>query len=243
MLENHGFSQVFGLSRYLNRLAGRCGLATNYRAVAHPSLPNYLALTSGSTGGITSDCTDCTLSTRSIFEQVGGSWRAYEESLPQPGFRGGSSGSYAKKHNPAAYYTRIAAQYATRAVPLDRLTADLARDRLPRYAFVTPNLCHDEHDCSISTGDAWLAEWVPRILTSRAYLRGRTALFLTYDEDNGTQGNRVYTVVVAPSVRPGTVSGRPFTHYSLLATEESLLGVPCLALACSAGSMRAAFGL
>ena len=242
VLENHSYADVVGSSPYLNRLAGECGLAANYFAVAHPSLPNYLALTSGSADGISSDCTDCAIDVPSIFEQVGGDWRAYVESLPRPGFRGAFSGRYAKKHNPAAYYTRIQAAYTTRAVPLPSLARDLARDRLPRYAFVTPNLCNDEHDCPIATGDAWLARWVPRILGSRAYRRGRTALFLTYDEGTGSD-NRVYTVVVAPSVRPGTVVKQPFAHYSLLRTEESLVGVPCLALACRAVSMRAAFGL
>ncbi|HZR93994.1 MAG TPA: alkaline phosphatase family protein [Gaiellaceae bacterium] len=248
VLENHAFTEVAGSSPYLTGLARSCGLADRYFAVAHPSLPNYLALTSGSTDGISSDCTACSVSARSLFEQVGAGWRSYLESLPSRGYTGASSGDYAKRHNPAAYYARIAARYATNAVPLESRTAgllhDLARDRLPRFALIVPNLCHDEHDCSVATGDAWLRRYVPRILRSRAYRAGGTALFVTYDEGTGAD-NRVYTVVASATTRPGTVVSTRFDHYSLLRTIESLLGLPCLAHACGSGtaSMRAGFGL
>jgi phospholipase C len=243
VLENHSFTDVVGRSPYLNRLARLCGLAAGYRAITHPSLPNYLALTSGSTDGITDDCTGCRTSARSLFEQLDTGWRAYEEGLPRPGFTGVAAAGYVKRHNPAAYYTRIARAYRTQAVPLTTLSTALARDWLPRFAFVTPDLCHDEHDCPVRTGDAWLAHWLPRILSSRTYSRGSTALFVTYDE--GSDDNRVYTVVVSPTTKPGTVSSRPFTHYSLLRTLEQLLAVPCLQHACdrTTSSMRSTFRL
>src|SRR5579859_6849870 len=136
VLENHSFSAVAGHSHYLNRLAAACGLATDYSAVAHPSLPNYLALTSGSTHGISSDCTDCPISAPSIFGQLHGAWRSYLESIPTPGFEGAFSGGYAKKHNPAAYYEEIATAYAQRAVPLTRLRSDLEHDALSRFSLV-----------------------------------------------------------------------------------------------------------
>jgi hypothetical protein len=250
VMENHTFAEVAGRSPYLNRLAGACGLADDYSAITHPSVPNYIAVTSGDTGGITDDCTDCSVLTSSIFGQVGPrGWRAYEESMPATGFTGSQAGTYAKKHNPAAYYTKLASAYAQNAVPLGTPTAgalmsDLRANRLPRYSFITPDLCNDEHDCSISVGDAWLARWVPKILASRAYRAGGTALFITYDEGSGAD-NRVYTVVVSPTTRKGTVSHAAFTHYSLLKTQESLLGLRCLGHACDAGtaSMRNAFGL
>jgi phospholipase C len=246
VLENHTYSQVAHDSPYLNSLARRCGLASNYSAIRHPSLPNYLALTSGDTDGITSDCTGCSTSARSIFGQVGPrGWRAYEESLPSVGYTGGRSGRYAKKHNPAAYFTSVASAYGRNAVPLETtLPGDLKGNRLPRYSFVTPDLCNDEHDCDVSTGDRWLEEWVPKILASPAYRDGATALFITYDEGNHSD-NRIYTVVVSPSTRPGTVSNQKFDHYSLLKTEEALLGLPCLAHACDGetASLRSAFGL
>jgi hypothetical protein len=145
-----------------------------------PAMTN-IAMTSGDTAGITDDCTSCSVSTNSIFGQVGPrAWRAYQESMPAPGFTGSEAGLYRKKHNPAAYYTKLRAAYAVNAVPLATLTAgalisDLRANRLPRYSYLTPNLCNDEHDCESSVGDAWLAHWVPQILASRAYRTGGTA--------------------------------------------------------------------
>jgi phosphatidylinositol-3-phosphatase len=248
VLENRGFSQVAGSSPYLNRLARSCGLADRYSAVAHPSLPNYLAMTSGSTDGISSDCTSCSTSARSIFEQLGANWRSYLESMPVPGYRGAEYGEYAKKHNPAAYYARIAKDYATNAVPLESrsvgLLHDLRENSLSRFSLIVPNVCHDEHDCQMATGDAWLRRWVPRILQSGAYAQGTTVLFITYDEGTALD-NRVYMVIVSPSTPAGRVVSTAFSHYSLLRTVEGLLGLHCLAHACdrSTVSMRADFGL
>jgi phospholipase C len=244
VMENHGFSQVAGHSPFLNALAHRCGLATGYRAVSHPSLPNYLALTSGSTQGLDgSDCSPgpgCQSDGPSIFAQT--DWRAYAESMPEP-CTSRNVGDYAPRHNPAVYFTSVAARCGSRDLPLPRLAADLRSGALAPYTFVTPNLCSDEHDCHVSDGDRWLGRWVPRILHSPLYRAGRTVLFITYDEDDHHEENRVYTVVVAPSVPPGTAAGDAFTHYSLLRTQEELLGLPLLGAAASATSMRAAFHL
>jgi phosphatidylinositol-3-phosphatase len=244
VMENHGFSQVEGHSPFLNELASRCGLATGYRAVTHPSLPNYLALVSGSTQGLDgSDCPPgpgCQSDGPSIFSQT--PWRAYAESMPGPCVAR-NAGDYAPRHNPALYFTGVAAQCDAQDLPLARLASDLRSGDLAPYTFVTPNLCSDEHDCHLADGDRWLARWVPRIVASPAYRDGSTVLFVTYDEDDHGEGNRVYTVVVAPSVPAGTVAGEPFTHYSLLRTQEELLGLPLLGGAASAASMRAAFHL
>jgi len=249
VMENHDYAQVAGHSPYLNGLASRCGLATNYTAVTHPSLPNYMAMTSGGTQGITSDCTKCSTDAASIFSQVGqAGWTAYEQDMPSVGFEGPSSGNYVRRHNPAAYYNKVAGAYRTNAVPMGtptagRLQSDLAHGKLARYNFVTPDLVHDEHDGSVASGDAWLAVWVPKILASPAYRAGRTALFVTYDENDHRDGNHVYTVVVSPSTPAHTMAGAAFNHYSLLATQEDMLGVGRLGSAAPAPSMRAAFHL
>jgi phosphatidylinositol-3-phosphatase len=244
VMENHGFSQVAGRSPFLNALADRCGLATNYSAVTHPSLPNYLALVSGSTQGLDgSDCSPgagCQSDGPSIFSQT--PWRAYAESMPSPCVDR-NVGAYAPRHHPALYFTQVASQCPTNDLPVALLGSDLRSGDLAPYTFITPNLCSDEHDCQIPDGDRWLARWVPRIIRSPAYRAGTTALFITYDEDDHAEDNRVYTVVAAPAVRPGTVAGDAFTHYSLLRTQEELLGLPFLGLAASAPSMRTAFGL
>ncbi|HEY2572092.1 MAG TPA: alkaline phosphatase family protein, partial [Solirubrobacteraceae bacterium] len=110
VLENAEYGEVIGSSSapYVNSLARRYALMTRSYAIGHPSLPNYLALTSGSTQGIESDCTDCAVSARNIVDQLEGagiSWKAYLEDLPRPCFLGAGSAGYAKKHNPFAYYT------------------------------------------------------------------------------------------------------------------------------------------
>jgi phosphatidylinositol-3-phosphatase len=250
-MENRSYGQVIGSrsAPTINRLARQCGLATGYKGVTHPSLPNYIAATSGGTWGITDDASPAehTVSRESIFGQLaarGRTWRSYEESMPA---RCGltNAGLYAVKHNPAAYYLRSRDDCRRWDVPLEpALAHDLRDDRLPAFAFVTPNLCNDMHDCSVATGDAWLQRWVPRILASRAYRSASTVLVITFDEGEDSS-NRVPTIVVSPSTQPGTQSDAPFDHYSLLKTTEELLGLPPLARAGApaTASMRTAFHL
>src|SRR5262249_42887494 len=117
------------------------------------------------------------------------------------------------------------------------LVDDLAADTLPSFSFITPDLCDDTHDCSVTQGDRWLADWMPRILKSAAYRSGRTAVFITYDDYTP-----VPNVVIAPSVQAATVVDDAFDHYSLLRTTEEMLGLtPLLGAATEATSMRGAF--
>lgn len=242
-MENESYASLVGnrAAPYLARLSRECGLATNYHAVSHPSLPNYVAATSGDTWGITDDSPPAAhpIARASIFSQVAAArrtWRSYEESMPSRCDLT-SSGEYAVKHNPAAYYTGIRAACRRWDVPLGTL------QRLPSFAFVTPNLCHDMHDCPVSAGDAWLARFLPAILASPSYRSGSTAVFITFDEGTDS-ANHVATLVVSPSTRPGTTSPQRFDHYSLLKTTEQLLGIHrYLARAREAASMRAAFHL
>ncbi len=244
--ENHARDAVIGASDapYINSIARACGQANHYDAVSHPSLPNYIAATSGGTQGIHDDGPPSANATRavSIF-QVARSWRSYQEALPRPCTLK-SSGRYAVKHDPAAYYVRIRSQLCARDVPLGTphtgaLASDLRRNRLPRFSFVTPDLCNDMHDCGVATGDAWLRRWLPVLLASPAYRAGKTAIFVTWDESEGGGGNRVATIAIAPSVRRGSSSNVAFTHYSLLRTTESMLHLrQLLGAAAHASSMR-----
>jgi hypothetical protein len=243
VMENHSYSQVIGSSSapYTNQLAGQCGSASNFTAESHPSLPNYIAMTSGSTQGITDDNGPSShpLNVPSIFSQAGtGGWRSLEESMPS-NCDLSDSAEYAVRHNPAVYYTNIRTDCATRDVPLGS-TPDLSA----RFTFVTPNLCDDTHDCSVQTGDTWLQGFLPKVFSSAEYAAGRTAVFLTWDEDDSRSGNHIATLVMAPSVKPGTVSSTAFNHYSMLRSTEEMLGLsPLLGGAASATSMRSAFNL
>ena len=239
VFENKPDSAIIGSASapYTNTLASECGVATNFFAETHPSLPNYIAMTSGSTQGITDDAAPSShpLAVPSIFSQVG-SWRSLQESMPS-NCALTDSYPYAVKHNPAAYYTGIRTACASFDVPLGS-TPDISA----AYTFVTPNLCNDMHDCSVSTGDSWLSTFLPKILGSTAYTSGSTAIFITWDEDDSSASNQIATLVITPSVPVGTRVATTFNHYSMLRTTEELLGLNTyLGGAATATSMRSPF--
>lgn len=233
LMENEEYGDIIGSAsaRYINRLARRYALARGMYAVSHPSLPNYLAITGGSTFGISSDCTTCTVTGTSIVDQLasaGISWRAYMEGLPRPCYTGDFAGDYAKKHDPFVYYTRVAANRAMCAnvVPLGRLALDERAGALPRFIWITPNLCHDMHDCDVATGDRFLARLVPPLLRSLGH---NGLLILTWDEgtsDNGccrlASGGHVATILAGPGARRGARMSSPADHYSVLQAIEDL---------------------
>jgi hypothetical protein len=245
-MENHTWSDVFGNSSapYLNALAGKCGTDSDYASVGSPSLPNYLGATSGSTQGVGDDGDPAahTFTVDNVFRQVrtaGGTERSFVESMPSPcGLV--SAGSYAAKHNPAVYYVGGADRTACQADdrPFSALSSVLAGGQLPTFTSITPNICDDMHDCPVATGDQWLATWVPKILDTASYRGGTTALFIVWDEPT-----QLANVVVAPSARPGTVSGTTVNHYSLLRATEEMLGLPLLGQAAAAPELRSGFGI
>jgi phosphatidylinositol-3-phosphatase len=243
VMENHSYGQIIGSSDapYLNKLAGHAGLATNFYAEAHPSLPNYIAMTSGSTHGITDDKppTDHPLSVASIFSLLpGGGSRSLEESMPVNCGQT-DAGNYAVRHNPQAYYTNLGGGCARYNVPL----AD-PPDLSARFTFVTPNLINDMHNGTVADGDTWLSAFVPKLLASAEYAAGRTAVFITWDEDDDLSENHIPTFVIAPSVAPGTQVSTTLNHYSLLrATQEMLDVTPLLENAATAADMRSPFNL
>jgi hypothetical protein len=240
IMENVGYAVVGSPSApYFNQLTTSCGLATNYDAISHPSLPNYVAMTSGSTQGIVDDGEPSThpLSVPSIFSQLGTNWRTLAESMPSACDRV-TSGTYAARHNPAVYYTNLTASCRRDDVPLA-----LPLNLNARFTVVVPNICDDMHSCPESVGDAWLRKMVPLILGSSLYTSRSLALFITFDENDGDATNQVPTLVIAPSVPHGVRVGAKFTHYSLLRTTETLLHLPLMGGARSAAPMIGRFHL
>jgi phosphatidylinositol-3-phosphatase len=274
VMENHSYSDLIGAdgsaaatrAPYLNQtLKKACGLATNYHAITHPSLPNYIALVAGTTGGISSDCTTCTTSAASVFEQLrqtGRSWKVFAESMPS-NCSGAGTNRYVKRHNPPTYFPRLAADCARWDVPMGgapsgRFASALRNGWLPSYTMVVPDMCNDMHDCPIATGDVWLSRWIPRIAATAGYQQGHTVVLLTWDEGEGSGyvggvdclanlGNpscHVPALVISAMTPAGTRSATLFSHYSLLRTAQALLGMPrFLGRAATSASMRAAFGL
>lgn len=248
-MENKGYGSVMGSGSapFENSLAKQCGLATNDNGVSHPSLPNYLAATGGSTFGVTDDGSPSAhqISANSIFGQLGQAgltWRSYNESMPR-NCDTSPSGEYAVKHNPATYYVALRTACGINDVPLGGvLDRDISAGSLPSFSFVTPNLCNDTHDCAVRVGDEWLAIWIPKILAGPNYTSGNTLVIITWDEAEGSS-NRIPTIVIGPSVPAGTVATQRFDHYALLRTTEDIFGLPHLQAAASAPSMAGAFGL
>jgi acid phosphatase len=235
VFENHEATEIAGNpdAPTFNALAHRYATLTSYDAVAHPSLPNYLALVSGSTQGITSDCTECIVRGRSLADTLaaaGKTWKTYAEDLPYPGFTGGSAGRYAKKHDPFLYFRDVADSRVrrNRVVPFTQLGRDLARHRLPDFSLVIPNLCNDMHDCSVATGDAWLKAHVVPLLRSPE-LRGGV-VFVVFDEGTSDTGGggRIEALVLGPKVRRGSRFTKPTNHYGLLRTIEDAWKLPRL---------------
>jgi len=251
VFENKSYSQIIDApaAPYLSGLAAKCGLATDYHALAHPSLPNYIAMTSGGTQEITDDAGPAAhrLAVPSIFSQLGaGGWTALQESMPSNCYAD-NSGLYAARHNPPLYYPDVAGDCLVQDVPLGAV-----RELSARFTFVTPDLCHDMHSspCAATTkaevaaGDAWLAGFLPTVFATEEYRSGSTAVFITWDEDDFTDAQHIPTLVVAPSVTAGTTDATRFDHYSLLRTTEEMLGIDdFLGNAATATSMRAGFGL
>jgi phosphatidylinositol-3-phosphatase len=215
--ENRSYRQVIGNPAqlgdpYINDvLVPSCGLAANFHNFSHPSLPNYLALTSGKAEGIAAykDCSviaNCPQPQASIFSQLGNagrSWREYAESMPADCYKS-NSGNYLLRHAPPPYYTSspVPAECTYSDVPLGTTTSGAligalspSVDRLPAFSFVTPNACNDMHSCSTSAGDRWLKTWVPLIQHSAAYQSGQLVVFITWDEGTGadkTAGEHCY---------------------------------------------------
>ncbi len=248
VLENREYGEVIGNPEapFLNGLARRGTLATRYYAIAHPSLPNYLALLGGSTFGIDENCTACSVAGDNLAAQLSRaniSWRAYIEGLPHPCYRGATHGRYVKRHNPFMYFRSVSGRSGRcrNVVPATALDAALRRNSLPAFSWVTPDLCHDGHDCDLRTADRRLARLVPRFTRE---LGPRGFLVVTFDEGNGDAGccgrpggGRVATIVAGPRSRRGAVVSRRLDHYALLATIERVLGVPRLRHARGAPSL------
>jgi acid phosphatase len=244
MLENHSFNQVIGSPSmpFLNSLATQHALATNYFAVAHPSIGNYLMLTTGQIETIDDTFTG-TISDDNIAQALtaaGKTWKAYMENLPSAGFTGPDTGLYVKHHDPFSYFTSVLGSPAQTAniVPFTQLSADLAAGSVPNFAFIVPNIQNDAHDCpgggatcadtaKLAAADSWLQTNIAPVINSPAF--GNSVLIITFDEgvitDLANGGGQVATVMVGPHVKTAFQSAAFAQHQNLLRTILDLLGV------------------
>jgi acid phosphatase len=231
VMENQGYGNIIGSSSapYVNGLAGQGASFTQSYGVTHPSQPNYIALFSGSTQGVTSDsCPRNFTGKGNLGRQLldaGKTFTAYSESMPSDGFTGCSSSDalYQRKHNPSVDFGNVpAASNRTYAAFPSDFT------RLPTLSFVAPNMCNDMHDCSIATGDKWLKNHID------AYAQWakthNSLLVLTWDEDDFSGTNQIPTIMVGQSVKSGGYAEH-IDHYTVLRTLEDIYGLPALGTA------------
>jgi len=235
--ENASYPDVIGNSSmpYFNSLANKWGLATNYYANLHPSIPNYFEMTVGKTLTVNDSETPKSfpVSDDNVVRELlaaGKTWKSYAEDLPSAGYTGGDSGKYLVRHNPLAYMTDVqnAPAQAQNLVPFSEFVADLPTANLPQYSFIVPNSCNDAHDCPPSTADTWLKNNIDPLINSSLFQKDGL-LIIVFDEGNNldfTQGGgHVAAVIVSPFSKLGYKSIALYQHQSVLRLMLEGLGV------------------
>lgn len=253
VMENQFYSSIIGsqAAPYINSLALKFGLATNYQADFHPSEPNYMALFSGSNQGVIDDG-EYNVNAPNVADQIeasGRTWRSYAEDYPGNCSLIMQSGNYVRRHVPALNFLNIT-QNAKRCANVTDMTNfdPTAAD----FEFITPNLIDDMHDggaAAVANGDAWLSTFVPKIITSDSWLMGGSVLFIVWDEDAtyvpagfATSGGNVPLLVIAPNLPYSAYqSSNLYDHYSLLRTIQNAWSLGCLANTCQANDLSEFF--
>jgi acid phosphatase len=231
--ENHGYSSVIGSSAmpYLNSLASKYGLATQFYANTHPSIGNYFMMTTGQI--ITNDDSYSNIvSADNIVRHLltgGKTWKSYAENLPSVGYTGPDTGSYARKHNPLAFFSDVVNSNVQKMnlVPFTQFATDLNNNQLPDFSFIAPNLADDAHDGSLAQADAWLQSNIAPLLSNPSFQKNGL-LMIVFDEaetaDSTHGGGHIAMVAVGPLVKAGQ-SSTLYQFPNLLKTITNYLGI------------------
>lgn len=247
MLENKDFGEVINDPKMpiFNKLAQNYTLLTQYYAIGHPSLPNYIALIGGDTFGITTDCTDCNINAPSLpdlIEASGRTWKTYQQDMPSPCYSESSFKNYVKRHNPFIYFDPIRLDQTRcekNIVPLTMLQTDADAGQLPNFMFISPNICNDAHDCNLDYADEELTDELNTLVPALDKTAEPYLIVLNWDEGNANTttsccglpeqaGGRIAVVLISPQVKNGFQDDTPYTHYSLLKTIAEAWSLPYL---------------
>ena len=232
--ENHSYSEVIGNSSmpYLNGLASQYGLATQYFANAHPSLPDYLMLTTGLTETF-DDNFGGTISDDNMVRELvkaGKSWKSYADSIPSAGYLGGDAAPYVRRHNPFTYLSDVQqdSSQAANIVPFSQFAGDLANNTLPQFSFVSPNVDNDAHNGTLAAADSWLQSNIAPLIASSEF-QNNGLLIITFDESNDADvdhgGGHVATVIVSSKSKKNFQSHALYQHQSILRLVLAASGV------------------
>jgi hypothetical protein len=257
MLENRGYAGTLGACAsdpYLCSLVSRYAGVTGWTGVTHPSLPNYLATTTGSTQGCSSDVCFGPFAAPSLGGQLtaaGVPWAAYMESMPSSCYAGqwapsGSSAAsalYAEKHDPFVTATDVlgggCAQHVLPYPGAAGLSAALSGGGAPDFVWITPNQQNDMHTGSVQAGDAWLSANIAPVLASPWFTGGNATVVITMDEDEGSNiggGGQVPMVVISSASKGKGNIALNGNHFGTLRSVERVYGLPLLGAAAQAGN-------
>jgi len=246
MEENHSYDQVIGSGNapFINRLVEEGALFTDSHGVTHPSQPNYLALFSGSTQGVTNDkCLNSetpytTPNLGAALISNGYSFKGFAQAMPSEGTEECSykeselthGDLYARKHTPWVNWQGTGTNNfpASLSLPMTKFPWDFSK--LPTVAFVIPDQDHDMHNigepgdsAAIRRGDQWLQENLGEYVEwAKTH---NSLLILTFDEDDFKVANHIPTIFVGEMVKPGKYTGM-INHYNVLHTMEAMYDLP-----------------
>ena len=250
--ENHSYSNVMGGAMpYLDSLAAKYGLATQYYANTHPSIGNYFMMTTGQILTNDDNQTPSTfpVSADNMVRQLitaGKTWKSYAEDLPSVGYTGGNTGNYLVRHNPFAYFTDVqnSASQKLNLVPFTQFAADLASNQLPNFSYIAPNIMDDAHNGTLAQADTWLQQNITPLLANAVFQQDGI-LIITFDEsvdtDTAHGGGQVATVVIGPKAKLGYQSSTLYQHQNLLRTMLTALGVSTFPAASATATPMADF--
>lgn len=232
VLENTNYTDAVKTAYMGGVLSKQCAAFKNFHGENHPSQGNYLAITSGSTQGV-SDDGDIDLNVQHIgnlLQAKGMDWKAYAEDYPGKCFSGDTKG-YVRKHMPFISYTNVSGnpKECAKIVNTSQFAIDAKNGTLPEYSLYVPNLDDDGHDTDVNFADAWLKKTFSTYLSDANFMKD-TLFVVTFDEDDGSSANTIYTLMCGPAVAEGTLITASFNHYNLLRTIEDEFGIGTLGL-------------
>lgn len=215
---------------FFGSLLSKGAFLSNFHAEAHPSQPNYIALISGDTQGVTGDGNTTVDASHigDLLEAKGKTWKVYAESYPGKCFKGAKSGTYVRKHNPFISFANVQknADRCANIVNEKGLEADIKNGTLADFSLYIPDMNNDGHDTDVAYADKWFSKKFGPLLADAKFLNPSMLFVATFDESElTTPGNHIYTALLGGNVAPGSSSDEEYNHYNLLHLIESGLGI------------------